>query len=107
MSIAFRAARTLLPGIVIFAGLPFVGWGVKDSHGFIAHPARFSYITLAILLQVLIVIKFPEAGRSRSKGKKLVHRQRVALVLLQITSLAIIVVARVLSVGVRSSGQGA
>lgn len=80
----------LLVGIVIFVGLPLVGWGVTDTRGFIDHPARLCYAVLVILLQVFIVIRLPEVGRNRGTGKR-VHRQRLALLLLQVIPLAIVI----------------
>jgi protein-S-isoprenylcysteine O-methyltransferase Ste14 len=83
----------VLVGVVIFLGLPLVGWGIRDAQGFIDHPARLSYVVLVVLLNVFIVIKFPGAGRDAGKGKKIVQRQRLAVVLLQVISLAIVIAA--------------
>jgi protein-S-isoprenylcysteine O-methyltransferase Ste14 len=93
MSTAFRSAMTLLIGIVIFVGLPLVGWGLPDVQGFMAHPARLGYTVLVVLLQVFVVIKIPGVGRNRGTGKKTVLRQRLALLLLQGIPLAIVVAA--------------
>jgi protein-S-isoprenylcysteine O-methyltransferase Ste14 len=93
VSTTLRAATTLLIGIVIFVGLPLVGWGVKDAQGFIEHPARLGYTVLVVLLQVFVVLKIPGVGRNRGKGKKIAHRQRLALVLLQVIPLAIVIAA--------------
>ncbi len=93
MSTALRAAMTLLIGIVIFVGLPLVGWGVKDAHGFISHPARLGYTILVVLLQVFVVIKIPGVGRNRGKGEKIVLRQRLVLMLLQVIPLAMVIIA--------------
>ena len=93
MSTVLRIASTLVIGIVIFAGLPLVGWGVPDARGFIGNPARLGYIVLVVLLQVFFVIKFPGVGHNRSKEKKIVHRQRLAIILLQASGLAIIIAA--------------
>lgn len=91
VSSVLRAAGTLLFGMVIFLGLPLVGWGVEDVGGFSAHHARLAYLISAALLQVLVVVKIPGVGRSRGKGKKTVGRQRLALVLMQVLSLAIVI----------------
>lgn len=82
----------LLIGVVMFAGLPLLGWGVNDIRGFITNPARLGYIVLVVLVQLFIVVKFPEVGRSRA-GEKTVRRQRVAVLLMQAFSLAIVIVA--------------
>ncbi len=44
MPIAIRAAIKLLIRIVIFVGLPMVGWGVNDFRGFMGHPARLGLL---------------------------------------------------------------
>lgn len=90
MSSVVRAAGTLLIGMAIFVGLPLVGWGVGDAAGFAAHPARFGYLIVAVLLQASVVIAVPGVGRSRGRGKKTVRRQRLALMLMQVLSLAIV-----------------
>ncbi len=41
MSTLLRTLIKFLIGIVIFVGLPLMGWGVKDAQGFITYPARF------------------------------------------------------------------
>lgn len=93
MSTALRSAIKLLIGIVIFVGLPLVGWGVKDAQSFIGHPARLSYAVIVVLLQVFVVIRLPEVGSRRGKGKKIVPRERLTLVLLQVIPLAIVIAA--------------
>jgi protein-S-isoprenylcysteine O-methyltransferase Ste14 len=93
MAILIRAIMKLIIGLVIFIGLPFVGWGITDIQGFIANPARLGYAILIVLMQIIIVIKLPEAGRNRGRGKQTVARQRIALLLLQLIPLAIVVIA--------------
>jgi len=60
----------LLFGIVLFVGLPLLGWGVPDIPGFAGNPVRLPYVEVAALLQVLIVIKMPDVGRNRGEGKE-------------------------------------
>jgi protein-S-isoprenylcysteine O-methyltransferase Ste14 len=93
VSTAFRSSIKLLVGIAIFIGLPLVGWGVRDAHGFIGHPARLSYAVIIVLLQVFVVIRLPEVGSRRGKGKKVMPRERLALVPLQVIPLAIVIAA--------------
>jgi len=93
MSIAIRAAIKLLIGIFIFVGLPLVGWGVKDLRDFMSEAARPGYAVIVVLLQIFIVIRLPEVGSNRGKGKKIIPRQRLAVLLLQVLSLAIIIAA--------------
>ncbi len=62
-----------------------------DIQGFIKNPVRLAYIGVVVLLQILIVIKLPEIGRHRGEGKKIVQRQRLAVLLLQVISLAVVI----------------
>jgi protein-S-isoprenylcysteine O-methyltransferase Ste14 len=93
MAILIRAIMKLIIGLVIFIGLPILGWGITDISGFFSNPARLGYAILIVLLQIIIVIKLPEAGRNRGRGKQTVARQRIALLLLQLIPLAIVVIA--------------
>jgi protein-S-isoprenylcysteine O-methyltransferase Ste14 len=70
-----------------------MGWGITDVRGFMSDPARLSYVVIIVLLQLFIVIKLPEVGSDRGKGKKTVRRQRLAVLLLQVISLAIVIAA--------------
>ena len=89
----FRSLIALLFGILIFVGLPLIGWGVSDIQGFLNNPARLGYVVLAILLEAFVVIKLPQVGRNRGEAKKTIQRQRWTVLLMQILSLAIVVFA--------------
>jgi protein-S-isoprenylcysteine O-methyltransferase Ste14 len=93
MSATVRTATTFLIGIVLFAGLPILSWGVTDLANFAASPTRLGYVVLVILLQAVVAIKFPHTGQNQGEGKKTVERQRIAVLLLQLFSLVIIIVA--------------
>jgi protein-S-isoprenylcysteine O-methyltransferase Ste14 len=88
-----RAITGIVIGSLIFAGLPLLGWGITDVQGFVNHPARFGYILVVVLLQIVIVIKFPIAENNGGKGTKTVQRQKLALVLIQVFSIAVIITA--------------
>jgi protein-S-isoprenylcysteine O-methyltransferase Ste14 len=88
-----RPWAKFLVGIVLFAGLPILGWGVLDVRGFLGNPARFAYVILVILLQAQIVTMDPGVGRDSGAGKQIVPRQRVAVFLLQVLSLAVVLAA--------------
>lgn len=92
MSRIARAVPTFLIGAVIFVGLPLVGWGVTDMRGFFAEPARLIYAVVTVLLQLIIIVWLPEAGRTRSQAQKTVPRQRLSLFLLQVIPMAILLV---------------
>jgi protein-S-isoprenylcysteine O-methyltransferase Ste14 len=93
LSTILRSSIKLLAGILIFVGLPLIGWGVRDIQGFFVHPARLGYVVLVVLLQIIVVIRLPEVGSRREKGKKIRLRDRLTLVPLQVIPLAIVLVA--------------
>ncbi len=92
MSTAVRIALTFLSGIIIFLGLPFIAWGITDMAGFIEHPARLTYVILVIVLNAFAALRMPEVGKKREGQKTMVQRQHMVVVLLQIISLAIVLV---------------
>ncbi|MBZ0321136.1 MAG: isoprenylcysteine carboxylmethyltransferase family protein [Anaerolineae bacterium] len=92
MSALTRSALMVIIGSAIFVGLPILGWGIADISGFVEHPARVGYILMTILLQIIVVLKFPNVGRTGGKGTKLVRQQQIAVLLLQIISLAMVIV---------------
>jgi protein-S-isoprenylcysteine O-methyltransferase Ste14 len=90
---AVSSSIKLLIGVAIFAGLPLVGWGVKDVQGFFGHPARLGYALTVIMLQIIVVIRLPDVGSRRGAGEKVVSRKRVTFALLQVIPLAVVVAA--------------
>ena len=93
MSRILGSAIKLLMGIVLFVGLPLVGWGMMNFQGFVGHPSRLAYVVLVILLQIVVVITVLDVGRGSGKGEQMVRRQRVAVLLLQVLSIAIVLAA--------------
>ena len=93
MRYATRAAVTMLIGDAIFVGLPLVAWGVGDLHGFFGNPARLAYVVLALALNAYAAIRIPEVGKPRGEATKLVRRQRLAVLALQVIPLALVIVA--------------
>lgn len=88
-----RFVFMLVVGLIIFVGLPLLSWGITDIQGFMDHPARLGYVGLMILLQGFVAIQFPGVGRSGGEGRRLVQRQKIAVILLQVLSLAIMIAA--------------
>ena len=88
---ALGAILKLLVGLVIFVGLPLIGWGVSNLAGFFDNPIRSAYVALAAVMQVVVILKIPNVGAGRGPGTKTVHRQRLALLFLQIIPLTIII----------------
>lgn len=89
MASRLRMLRSLVIGLLLFVGLPLLGWGIADVAGFIANPARFGYLILVTLLQVFVVFRYPTLGQHRTEGKEVVARQRLVLPILQVLSLVI------------------
>jgi protein-S-isoprenylcysteine O-methyltransferase Ste14 len=75
---------SFLVGVMIFSVLPFIGWGLNDISGFIHNPYRLAFVILMAVFSVFVVIFVPNEGRSRGEGKKLVKRQKLSLLFLQI-----------------------
>lgn len=80
-------------GVVIFSGLPLIGWGLKDISGFAQNPYRLAFIFMMAILSVFVVIFMPNEGRSQGKGKKLIKRQNFSLAFLQIAPTLIVLIS--------------
>jgi protein-S-isoprenylcysteine O-methyltransferase Ste14 len=93
VSTALTSIIKLLIGVLIFVGLPLVGWGLSDLQGFIDHPVRLGYAVIVVLLQIFVVIRLPEVGGRRATGENITPRERLTLVPLQVIPLAIVIVA--------------
>jgi hypothetical protein len=79
--------------LLIYVGLPFIGWGMGDVEGFLGRPARLAYVILVLVLQCHVAITDPGVGRDRGAGKVLVRRQGWAVLLLQVLTLAVLLAA--------------
>jgi protein-S-isoprenylcysteine O-methyltransferase Ste14 len=82
-----------LAGVLLFVGLPLLGWGLLDVRGFLANPARLAYVLLVILMQAVMVIRWPELGRQGRAGAQTVRSQRIVVVLMQALTVAVIILA--------------
>jgi protein-S-isoprenylcysteine O-methyltransferase Ste14 len=90
---ALTLATKVVIGIFLFAGLPLIGWGIFDLPGYFSNSARTAYIVVVVVMQIAIVFIEPGIGRQGATGRATVQRQRLAIVLLQILSLAIVILA--------------
>ncbi|MEJ2701703.1 MAG: isoprenylcysteine carboxylmethyltransferase family protein [Sedimentisphaerales bacterium] len=88
-----RKAVSFLMGTAVFCGLPLVGWGLGDTWDFFHNVVRSSYVLMMLVLTLLVVLFVPEEGRGHGAGKKIVKRQKLAVMFLQIISLAVVIVA--------------
>ena len=87
-----RVLITFLVGSALFVGVPLVAWGVGDARGFLAEPARAGYVALVLALNLLAAWRIPEIGGSPRQPAATVRRQHSAVVLLQVLSIALVVV---------------
>jgi protein-S-isoprenylcysteine O-methyltransferase Ste14 len=87
----FRTMAKLLIGFLVFIGLPLLGWGILDAAEFFINPVRLGYVALTVLVQTGVVLLIPSAGRGSGGGKVLIRRQRLALVFIQVLSLALVI----------------
>jgi protein-S-isoprenylcysteine O-methyltransferase Ste14 len=109
-----RAGLYLLTTLVMYLGLPLVGWGMDDLQGFLSLPARSGYAVVVMAIAVAIgyvALAAPEAirgGPSQGERDKLVRRQsvvRVAVVLLLYGGLIFLPYADRHAIGVLNDGQ--
>jgi len=80
-------------GTLAFILVPLFVWGIGDVRGFIQHPARLAYLAVTVLSQIGILLYVPDAGLSRKEGATVVARQRFAVALLQLLTVAIVIIA--------------
>ncbi len=90
---SLRSLVAFIVGVVLFGGLPLLGWGLNATASFFGHPARIAYLCAVVALQAAFAMLYPDLGRHTSQGEKLVLRQRFAVLLLQILSLGMMLAA--------------
>jgi protein-S-isoprenylcysteine O-methyltransferase Ste14 len=111
---ALRSLGFFINTLVMYLGLPLLGWGVDDLGGFFSLSQRLGYTVLVVALGLAVAYQAFDApeGITGSKGKKgkLVHRQSiiwVAGVLLLFAALMFLSFADRRNVGVIKDGQAA
>ena len=90
-----RPGKTIVgatAGLVIFVGLPLLSVGPGSVGTFLDDPGRLAYLIVAALLTLVVAAAVPPSSRSRGVEEKVVHRQRAAVIMLQVLGLALIVV---------------
>ena len=83
----------LFAGVIIFIGLPLLGWGLGHIPEFFENPARTSYVVVIFALQIFSLIYNPQVGRNQGNRKSDVPRSKLDLILIQIFSLGIVILA--------------
>ena len=84
-----KKVLSLIVGLIIFSFLPIIGWGVADISGFTQNPFRVTFIVMMAILSVFVVILVPNEGRGYGDGKKIVKRQKLTILILQIVPLLV------------------
>ena len=79
--------------LLIFIGLPLLGWGIGQVGSYFEDPARIAYLVVILLLQIFAITYNPQVGRIRDNRKTGVARHRLDLLLIQVFSLAIVFLA--------------
>jgi protein-S-isoprenylcysteine O-methyltransferase Ste14 len=91
VSRALRSLITFVMGAAIFVGLPLLGWGLFSIPSFFDHWARCAFIGLVGVLNAFAAIRRPEVGKHKEPVSKRVARQHVAVMLMQVLSIAAVV----------------
>jgi protein-S-isoprenylcysteine O-methyltransferase Ste14 len=86
-----RKVISFLIGVIVFSGLPLLGWGLNNIDGFIHNPFRLTFIIMMTILSVFVVIFVPNEGRGQGEGKETVKRQKLTILFLQIIPLALVI----------------
>jgi len=79
--------------LLIFIGLPLLGWGIREIPRFFDHPARSAYVIVIFILQLFAILYNPQVGRNRENRESGIAQHKLDLVLIQIFSLAIVLLS--------------
>jgi Ca2+/H+ antiporter len=90
MKKAISYTISLFASLLIFLGLPLLGWGFRDILQFFTNPAHLAYAIIILALQVFALVYYPQVGRNKENRKRGIQQYKVDLVLIQIFSLAIV-----------------
>jgi len=83
----------LCVALIIFLGLPLLGWGLGNIPQFFDNPARLTYAVVILCLQLFSVLYNPQVGRNKDDRKTGVEQHKIDLVLIQVFSLAVVILA--------------
>lgn len=83
----------LLAGMLIFVGLPLLGWGLGTFSSFFENPVRIAYIVVIFGLQIFALLYNPQVGRNQENRKSGITTPKLDLILIQVFSLAIVILA--------------
>lgn len=88
-----KIVLSLLVGMVIFVGIPLLGWGINSAETFFENPARLLYVVIIIVLQLISVFFVQKKTNGGDNRKKETPRHKIDLILIQILSLAVVFIA--------------
>lgn len=82
-----------LTSLLIFVGLALMGWGLAGLPLFFENPARTAYVLVIAVLQIAAIWYNPQVGRYNEQRQSGVPRHELDLILIQLFSLGIVVLA--------------
>jgi len=88
-----RFAGMLMVGMILFAGLPLVGWGASAANEFFVHPARMGYMVCMTLLMIFSAAFSTGFSAVRKRSGEIEAGGRSDLLVIQIISLVIVLSA--------------
>lgn len=83
----------LFVGLLIFLCLPLLGWGLGSIPQFFDNPARLTFAITILFLQLFSIVYNPQVGRNKEERKSGIEQHRLDLVLIQVFSLALVLLA--------------
>ena len=81
----------LFAGLLIFIGLPLLGWGFRNLSAYMDNPARLAFLGVIFVLQIFAISYSGSQGDDKKNYKSTQHN--IDLLLIQLFSLAIIFIA--------------
>lgn len=93
MKILIQKSKYFFLGIFLFAGIPLLSWGLGDFRTYFSSFYRFAYTVLMIFLTLLVVFFVPNEGRGEGEGVKLLQRQKLAILYLQMISFLFVILS--------------
>lgn len=85
-----KKISAIVAGIVVFIALPLLGWGITAARAFFEEPARLVYAGVAVIDAAYVALVVPNQGKGYQAGQQVVRSQHVAVVLMQLVSIAVL-----------------